>query len=187
MSIENPSPIPKQPYTWRKRAVVSMSLALGAAAILAACGGAGNDSVAPQTADDGKKSALAVPPAWKGRAPAPEYINGILVPPEPAPTINNSTLAGVDSNANGVRDDVERIIAQKWPASFPKGMAAAKYLQQTVVGPFPVDPLLTQSAFCVFVSKAVDEHTLSFAVLNTDARRQAYADNLTGKNIEECQ
>ena len=37
-------------------------------------------------------------------------INGYKLPPEPDPTINNSTLLGIDSNNNGVRDDVERWI-----------------------------------------------------------------------------
>ncbi len=37
-----------------------------------------------------------------------EVINGYTLPPEPDETINNSTLLGIDSNDNGVRDDVER-------------------------------------------------------------------------------
>ncbi|WP_024953892.1 Ig-like domain-containing protein [Sulfurospirillum arcachonense] len=37
-------------------------------------------------------------------------INGYRLPPEPDPTINNSTLLGIDSNNNRVRDDVERWI-----------------------------------------------------------------------------
>jgi len=40
----------------------------------------------------------------------PEIINGYVLPPEPDPVINNSTLLGIDSNNNGVRDDVERWI-----------------------------------------------------------------------------
>ncbi len=42
-----------------------------------------------------------------------DVINGIPVPKEPDATLNNATLAGVDSNSNGVRDDVERKIAEK--------------------------------------------------------------------------
>lgn len=38
-------------------------------------------------------------------------INGIAVPPVPNAIENNATLAGIDSNRNGVRDDVERDIA----------------------------------------------------------------------------
>ena len=41
-----------------------------------------------------------------------EVINGISVPPEPDPVQNNATVAGVDVNSNGVRDDVERKIAE---------------------------------------------------------------------------
>ncbi len=37
-------------------------------------------------------------------------INGHTLPPEPDPAVNNATLLGVDSNDNGVRDDVERWI-----------------------------------------------------------------------------
>ena len=40
----------------------------------------------------------------------PEIINGYILPPEPDETLNNSTLLGIDSNNNGVRDDVERWI-----------------------------------------------------------------------------
>ena len=39
-----------------------------------------------------------------------EIINGYTLPPEPDPAVNNATLLGVDSNGNGVRDDVERWI-----------------------------------------------------------------------------
>ena len=41
-------------------------------------------------------------------------INGYRLPPEPDPTVNDSTLLGVDSNGNGVRDDVERKIVIKY-------------------------------------------------------------------------
>lgn len=45
----------------------------------------------------------------------PEIINGYTLPPEPDPKVNNATLLGVDSNDNGVRDDVERKIIKKYP------------------------------------------------------------------------
>lgn len=41
-------------------------------------------------------------------------INGYRLPPEPDPQVNNSTLLGIDSNDNGVRDDVERYIIQTY-------------------------------------------------------------------------
>jgi hypothetical protein len=43
-----------------------------------------------------------------------EVINGYTLPPKPDPVVNNSTLLGVDSNDNGVRDDVEIYIIKKY-------------------------------------------------------------------------
>ncbi len=43
-----------------------------------------------------------------------ETINGYVLPPEPDETINNSTMLGIDSNDNGVRDDVERHIVTQY-------------------------------------------------------------------------
>lgn len=105
--------------------------------LLAACGGGTGESAAPISATgtastDQKLKALAVPPGWVGRVPKPEVINGISVPPEPDPIVNNSTLAGVDSNKNGVRDDVERIIARKVSgiAGFNRALVVARAYQR---------------------------------------------------------
>ena len=46
--------------------------------------------------------------------PRPIVINGHTLPPEPDPAINNATLLGIDSNNNGVRDDVEIKIMHKF-------------------------------------------------------------------------
>ena len=48
-----------------------------------------------------------------------EIINGHILPPEPDPKINNSTLLGIDSNNNGVRDDVERWIYKTYKNKHP--------------------------------------------------------------------
>ncbi|GIT98508.1 hypothetical protein [Sulfurovum sp. TSL1] len=48
-----------------------------------------------------------------------ETINGHTLPPKPDPKINNSTLLGVDSNNNGVRDDVERWIYMTYKDRHP--------------------------------------------------------------------
>ncbi|MCH9812378.1 MAG: hypothetical protein K0U47_00345 [Epsilonproteobacteria bacterium] len=50
---------------------------------------------------------------------SPEVINWHTLPPEPDPTINNATLLGIDSNDNGVRDDVERWIYNKYKNKHP--------------------------------------------------------------------
>ncbi|WP_324172617.1 hypothetical protein [Sulfurimonas sp.] len=43
-----------------------------------------------------------------------ETINGYKLPPQPDEALNNSTLLGIDSNDNGVRDDVEIFIVKKY-------------------------------------------------------------------------
>ncbi len=48
-----------------------------------------------------------------------EVINGHILPPEPDPKINNSTLLGIDSNNNGVRDDVEIWIYKTYKDKHP--------------------------------------------------------------------
>jgi hypothetical protein len=56
----------------------------------------------------------------------PEIINGYTLPSEPDPTINNSTLLGMDVNNNGVRDDVERYVIKRYAQDpeFPKTKTA---------------------------------------------------------------
>ena len=48
-----------------------------------------------------------------------EVINGYALPPEPDSKVNNSTLLGIDSNNNGVRDDVERWIYKNYKDKHP--------------------------------------------------------------------
>jgi len=49
----------------------------------------------------------------------PIVIHGYTLPPKPDPVINNSTLLGIDSNNNGVRDDVEIWILKKYKDKHP--------------------------------------------------------------------
>ncbi len=52
-------------------------------------------------------------------------INGHRLPPEPNKIINDSTLLGIDSNNNGVRDDVERYVIIRFSKEdFPKTRTA---------------------------------------------------------------
>jgi len=62
-------------------------------------------------------------------------INGHTLPPEPDEAENNATLGGVDSNGNGVRDDVERKIRQKYPKPLQSAilMYDAKFYQRTLI------------------------------------------------------
>lgn len=107
-----------------------------------------------------------------------ETINGIEVPPEPDPELNNATLAGIDVNGNGVRDDLEREIAKKFgknTGKYTEALAFIKAEEMTIV-------LQTKESVQIY-GKAVDCTTMladeldpiTFIHLNTNERGQAYA------------
>lgn len=60
------------------------------------------------------------------------------LPPDPG-SAATTTLTGVDTNANGVRDEVERNISSNTPkdADFVKTMAVAKALNYMLIAPSP--------------------------------------------------
>jgi hypothetical protein len=64
-------------------------------------------------------------------------VNGHVLPPEPDPTVNNSTLLGIDSNHNGVRDDVERWIYEEYDHPIERGifMQSARAYNKVIVDP----------------------------------------------------
>jgi hypothetical protein len=47
-------------------------------------------------------------------------MDGHRLPPEPDPAANNTTLHGIDSNGDGVRDDVERYVYANAYPKYPK-------------------------------------------------------------------
>lgn len=75
--------------------------------------------VATASAGPVKKPGSAVPvallPAKISLKAVPMILSPGIVPSEPSSITSKATLQGVDSNKNGVRDDVERWIAQKHP------------------------------------------------------------------------
>ena len=63
--------------------------------------------------------------------------HGLVVPPDPGAAAN-ATVAGVDTNQNGIRDEVDRYIAQTYGADTTKFVAAqtlAKAKQLILVTP----------------------------------------------------
>ena len=66
-----------------------------------------------------------------------QEINGHRLPPKPDPKLNNATLLGIDSNHNGVRDDVERKIyfRYKKPVIQAFMMQSAKSYTQSLENP----------------------------------------------------
>jgi hypothetical protein len=124
----------------------------------------------------------------------PLVINGYTLPPEPDPKVNNSTLLGIDSNDNGVRDDVERRIylEQKKAVDRAVLMQEAKAWQTLFIDPAG-DAIATEkrisrvmecSAFVMFrygiqleLNKADPIGSLIYIkelTLNTPSRMKAY-------------
>ncbi len=87
------------------------------------------DEVSGLTIADGEDSEL--------NATGVEVINGHILPPEPDSKINNATLLGIDSNNNGVRDDVEIWIFHTYKESIVQAVAMqnARAFQIILVDP----------------------------------------------------
>lgn len=123
-------------------------------------------------------------------------VNGHRLPPEPDETLNNSTLLGIDTNNNGVRDDVERWIYNEYKDEHPiyidiamqearedklilehpeKAKEIHDEVNKAVVcqgyykyeAKYYGDPILIQE-------DAVDEYFRSKIYFNTEERKEAY-------------
>lgn len=116
---------------------------------------------------------------------ASNIINGISVPLPPDPVVNNATLAGVDSNLNGVRDDIEREIASNYPSSYTGAMARAKTMQSQILGD-AVDLDSYRLAFCSAATGSYDANGLYSMILNTEPRFDAYLKNTKPTKMPEC-
>jgi len=84
-----------------------------------------------------------------------EIIHGHTLPPEPDAVVNNSTLLGVDSNDNGVRDDVERWIyhtyKDKHPIHVDIAIQGAKAWQKVLEDPTKakeIHPIISAASSC---------------------------------------
>ncbi len=79
----------------------------------------------------------------------PEIINGHVLPPEPDETLNNSTLLGIDSNDNGVRDDVEIYVIKRYAQDpdFPKTKTALAMQYAWAVQKILENPTMESSKF----------------------------------------
>lgn len=126
-------------------------------------------------------------------------INGEL-PPEPDAKENNATLAGVDINTNGIRDDVERAIYLKYkdsPRTVIPMLQYAKELQMEFTEVYNSETLIAviqeegRGYGCINDDEKVQE--VEDLVLNTDKRYQ-YGETIARKymasyallNGEDC-
>lgn len=105
-----------------------------------------------------------------------ERINGIAVPPEPSPAANNATLSGIDLNGNGVRDDVERVLASQFGRS-PSVAAFMRFAiaeQQVLLTGSSAAIAASDSAYLCNGLLSKDTDVLTNALLNTAQRKQKY-------------
>ena len=124
------------------------------------------------------KTAAAVARIHATRLTWPD-INGTL-PSVPDPTANNATLAGVDSNNNGIRDDVERAIYNAHKDDEKLAVAELQYakeLQMEFTQVFNSETLVAvlqeegRGSLCILdIAKEKEVENLVF---NTPARKQA--------------
>ncbi len=92
-------------------------------------------------------SALLAPKAIAAGTPSVAYVPipiddifvvipvGVNLPPDPG-TAGDATIQGIDSNGNGVRDDIERAIVFAYPnkpQAYPVLFQMAKYYQSVIV------------------------------------------------------
>jgi hypothetical protein len=101
------------------------------------------------------------------------------VPPDPGPA-NDLTVAGIDSNNNGVRDDVERILSQRFGGTpdYAHAIDWARIYQSKIV-----NPPQTRAAALVLISaglcaaqqgsEQLQGYRMSNLILNTPAREAA--------------
>ncbi len=105
-------------------------------------------------------------------------INGTL-PLEPDSVANNATLVGVDSNQNGIRDDVERAIYLKYKDNKRAVIAMLQYakeLQMEFTEVYNSETLVAviqeegRGSLCILDNKKVDE--VGKLVFNTKVRKE---------------
>jgi hypothetical protein len=122
------------------------------------------------------------------------------LPPEPDKAQNDATLAGIDTNQNGIRDDVERAIYFKYQNSAKEAAPAfqyAKALQMEFTDVYNSGTLVAviqeegRASLCLSDVQKKDEIRKWF--YNTDARTKArdqmlekYMTSYTLLNTEEC-
>ncbi|GIT98511.1 hypothetical protein [Sulfurovum sp. TSL1] len=125
-----------------------------------------------------------------------ETINGHILPHEPDPTINNSTLLGIDSNNNGVRDDVERWIYEtykdKHPIHMDIAMQAARGYKKVLETPERAKEIhdeVNAPLDCeLYYRRCSDGRKLQFIDENTRINNKYFREKIyfnTGKRLEK--
>ena len=124
-----------------------------------------------------------------GNSPSGESGNSPISPLLPPGATGMSTLVGVDSNANGLRDDVELVIQDMYEDN-PEDMqilnmgvrAIQMQLESTMTGTDQdsdaASEMTAMFIYCLMEHSSMDEDKgltlLTSLMINTEARRQAY-------------
>ena len=113
-----------------------------------------------------------------------EVINGISVPPEPDVTLNNATIAWVDVNNNGVRDDVERYIALQFWADTAKYESATNYVkaEQYMLSSNRTDEYIRAVRCKLFSTN--EANSITKLMINNKERSMKYGENMAGALIQ---
>lgn len=100
----------------------------------------------------------------------------------------SSSLSGVDSNNNGIRDDIDRLIAREFganPESYAEAINFARTEQAAITSPSP--EMISQHIDlfrCIKDSqKMADLNKITIAAMDTGARRAAYGNTFSGAVI----
>ena len=113
-------------------------------------------------------------------------VNGHRLPPEPDKALNDSTLLGIDTNDNDVRDDVERWIYQEYKDKHPihidvamQGGRAYKLVLETPEKAKEIRKEVDKAVYCqLYYELDADELNESILikenVLNEDFRSKVY-------------
>lgn len=119
----------------------------------------------------------------------PAVINGVTVPPEPPADLNNATLAGFDANGNGIRDDVERLLAKEFganPTKYREAFVFSIAEQAVIVSPGVSTTDNYSNIIACSTMSAGELNKATYALLNTRARSNVYAMTQAGAIGRDC-
>lgn len=123
-------------------------------------------------------------------------INGHPVPPMPDPVENKKTVSGVDSDHNGIRDDIDRLVAEDFGDSskYFGAVLYAKAMQEVMIHPTKENAEKSDNeAACVAPLNGSDEthyallkmEKLERMLVNTRERGNAYS-VFAGTGLGRC-
>jgi len=181
--------VSKGQYTWKQRAAIAVPLLLVAVALLVV--GYHHSESSAESAHATQQGQTVAPTSAPNSAPQEslasslETIHGIPVPPEPDKTTNVATLAGIDSNNNGVRDDVERLVAEDFGGdkmAYQQAFAHARAVGQAIAAPTEENiQRYVDGIRCIRDNDQLDRlKQITLAMLNTAARRTAFGQAFAG-------